>query len=136
MIQNFDIILFWFIVITVIIHLIKFIATSWLLSDVTEKDEHEEYVQKIRKILVKNNFRNIPRTIWELKRKELAEVRNFYFELLDKIEYLEKIDLALKEKNKYLILEELKGQDLSFIKEYYFNKLINKEFSIEMKKEI
>lgn len=56
--------------------------------------------------------------------------------LLGKEDFLSKKYLALKEKNKYLILEELKGQDLSFIKEYYFNKLINKEFSIEMKKEI
>ena len=130
MIENFDTILFWFIVITLIIHLIRFIATSWLLSDVTvktEKDEHEEYIQKIRKILVENNFKNIPKVVWQLKRQELAEVRSFYFNLLNKCEYLEKINLILKKENKNLILEELKEQNLNFVKEYYFN-LIKEDF--------
>lgn len=91
------------------------------------ESQQEKYIKKIRKILVEKNFKNIPETVWELKRKELAEVRNFYFELLDKIEYLEKIDLTSKEKNKNLILEELKEYDLKFIKEYYFKLLSDKK---------
>ena len=91
------------------------------------ESQHEKYIKKIRKILVEKNFKNIPKIVWELKRKELVEVKNFYFELLDKIEYLEKIDLVSKEKNKYLILETLKEYDLKFIKEYYFKLLSDKK---------
>lgn len=105
-----------FIGIIMLIHLLVIIISSSKAEEKKkqeEENEYEEYIKKIRKILVESNAENIPKIIWELKKQDISEVRNFYFKLLTEKENFKKNNTSFEENNiGDIVIQKVKGETI------------------------